>query len=131
MPIVRDLMQAHVDRNDDSDINFGRAVDAYDPDIWYREVTHERFPLDALVFAEHQTPWVSFEEFTEERHKYDDETNNWLTHYVNQMALNVDNVPPVLLDITPTGVALVDGCHRTSALLIFTNRIRIDSWVVR
>lgn len=117
--------------NADSAELFCKAVDSYPIDIWGKIVTRERFPLDALVFAEHQTPWIDFEQYKTERLKYDDQTNNWLRYYVLDMAEEPDELPPVLLRLTDTGVALVDGCHRVSALLMLTNEIRIDSWVIR
>lgn len=107
------------------------AVEGYNKYLWNHRVIRERFPLDALVFAEHQQPWTDLDQYEKDRCKYDEETNAWLLWYVKEMAGNRDNLPPVILDLTATGVALVDGVHRASALLMCTDEIRIDAWVIR
>lgn len=107
------------------------TICAYDINLFDSEVVQERFPIDALVFAEHQTPYLTVEEYREKRCTYDEETNEWLEHYTREMAKNVHLLPPILVHLTDTGVALVDGVHRTSALLMFTNDIRINAWVIR
>jgi len=112
--------------------NLANAILAYySPGFTLREVTREMFPLDALVFAEHQQPYTNIEDYRERRCHYDPETNEWLEHYVKEMSKNINILPPILLDITATGVALVDGVHRTSALLMFTNLPNVEAWVVR
>lgn len=74
-------------------------------------------PIDALVFAEYQKPWVTLEAFAEDRCVYDQETNEWLVYYVTE-GLLAPEVPPIYLDILDDGVALVDGAHRTAARFI-------------
>lgn len=127
MTTVRDLVNgADQDHKD----GFVGAVKSYNPQLMDREVQRERFPLDALVFASWQTPYTKLEMYRALRCKYDEETNLWLENYVKEMAAKPDNLPPVLLHISRRGVALVDGLHRTSALLMLSDRIRIDAWVV-
>ena len=131
MTTVRDLVRLYETRNDDSDLNFINAVENYDPAIWDRDVAIMNLPIDALVFAEHQTPWTSFDQYCKDRCKHDQETNDWLVNYVWQMAHDSYKLPPVLVHLTDTGLALVDGCHRTSALLMFGLHFRIEAWVVQ
>lgn len=127
MTTVRNIVPTEFDPAE----GFSRAVDAYPINLWDREVTRERFPLDALVFAGYQTPYTSLDEYGEKRCTYDRETNAWLIQYVTEMAANVDRLPPVLIHIRPNGLCLVDGWHRASALLMRTDEIRIDAWVVQ
>lgn len=129
MTTVRDLIDG---ANQDHKEGLVGAIDAFNPNSTFldREIQRERFPLDALVFASWQTPYTTLEMYRALRCKYDEETNLWLENYVKEMAAKPDDIPPVLLDITRRGVALVDGFHRTSALLMLTDRIRIDAWVV-
>src|SRR6187399_644302 len=107
MTNVRNLIHT-VARDDDSDLEFINAVDKYPVNLWDREVTRERFPLDALVFAGWQTPLTSFEQFKADRCKYDRETNAWLQWYVSNMAAAAKNgtLPPVLIHIRPNGLCL-------------------------
>lgn len=126
-PAVRNLVPEDFDAAE----GFVRAVDAYPLPIWNKTAVKEYFPLDALVFAEHQTPWTHFDTYVKDRCHYDDETNDWLVRYVWEMAYAGDKLPPILLHVTDTGIALVDGCHRTSALLMFGVRYFIEAWVVR
>lgn len=125
--ILRDLL----DSTTEGVLQLDHAVTHYNKYLWNHRIIRERFPLDALVFAEHQQPWTDLEQYKKDRCKYDRETNEWLVYYVRHMAGNVDNLPPVILDLTDTGVALVDGVHRASSLLMFTDEIRIDAWVIR
>lgn len=129
MTTVRNIVPTEFDPAE----GFARAVDAYPINLWDREVTRERFPLDALVFAGHQTPYTDFNVYREKRCTYDRETNEWLEQYVMEMAVaaRAGTLPPVLIHIRPQGLCLVDGWHRSSALLMLTTEIRIDSWVVQ
>lgn len=110
------------------------AVDHYEgtknASIRDLEVTRARIPLDALVFAEYQTPCTNIEDFRTKRCTYDPETNDWLEFYIRDMARGVDVIPPILVRVTETGLELIDGWHRTTALLIFTDRHDIDALVI-
>jgi hypothetical protein len=76
-------------------------------------------PLDALIFAQYQGQYIypTLEDFKERRCKYDPETNEWLVNNVTEVLLRPE-IPPIYVDITKNGVALVDGAHRVSARLI-------------
>lgn len=78
---------------------------------------YEEIPIDALVFARYQTPWTTLEEYQKERCHYDPETNEWLVNYITEELLQ-PHIPPVYVDITETGLQLVDGKHRVTAHLI-------------
>lgn len=130
MTTVRDLISLQGDHDEESDLNFINAVEHYDASLWDKEAVLLNFPLDILVFAEHQTPWTNLEQYKRDRCTYDSETNDWLVNYVWQMAHDSAKIPPVLLHHTDTGIALVDGCHRASALLMFGLHYRIEGWYV-
>ena len=110
------------------------AVDIYQDKtgefIMEHEVTRDRIPLDALVFADYQTPSTNLEDFRTTRCTFDPETNTWIEFYVREMAEGVDVMPPILVRITENGIELIDGWHRVTALLVFTDCVDIDALVI-
>lgn len=111
---------------DDSAIS---AIRAYDLSLVGKPVVKENVPLDALVFAEWQTPYTSFDVYKEKRCHFDPETNEWLEDYIRLMAMNADRLPRIIVQYTKTGIALIDGLHRVSALLIHTDRTFVSALV--
>lgn len=102
------------------DYNQKVAVEAYREKTGrvYEPGEYVLLPIDALMFSEYQTtPWASLDEFKEKRCNYDQDTNNWLVYYVTEEMLKSD-IPLIYVDITETGVNLVDGVHRVTAHLI-------------
>lgn len=83
----------------------------------YEPGDYTHIPIDALVFSDYQVPWTTLENYKEKRCLYDPETNEWLVHYVTEELLKVA-VPAIYVDITETGVNIVDGAHRVTAYLI-------------
>lgn len=74
-------------------------------------------PTDALVFTDYQQVWTTVDDYRKGRCHSDPETNEELVYYVTHELLDPE-LPPVYVDITDDGVALVDGVHRTTAALI-------------
>jgi hypothetical protein len=72
---------------------------------------------DALVFAEYQQPWPTLARYQADRCIYDPETNEWLVDLVSKVLLQ-PTMPAIYVDVLDDGIALVDGCHRTTAYLI-------------
>lgn len=73
-------------------------------------------PVDAFAFAKYQHPWLTLDNYVEDRCNYDPETNEWLVHYVEHEMLDCST--PVYVDIFTEGFALVDGAHRVTAHFI-------------
>ena len=110
------------------------AVDIYQDKtgefIMEHEVTRDRIPLDALVFADYQTPSTNLEDFLATLCTFDPKTNTRIEFYVRDMAEGVDVMPPILVRITEDGIDLIDGWRRVTALLVFTDCVDIDALVV-
>lgn len=108
------------------------AVEGYGrPELLERQIILEVIPLDALVFAGHQTPWLNEDEFREKRCRFDEETNEWLVNYVRSMGAEGPFLQPIIIMATEDGVDLIDGLHRVSALLMYTNATHIAAWVIQ
>lgn len=102
-----------------SDYQRDVAIRAYENETGRTFVPGEvvEISVDALAFAEYQTPWLDLDSYIDARCIYDPETNGELVWLVTDFFLHT-KTPPIFVDILSDGIALVDGSHRTTAAFI-------------
>ena len=114
---VRDLHNCHGEPLMDDSQTFAISEYLIKTGRVYEPGDYTHIPIDALMFSDYQVPWKDLDEYKEKRCNYDPETNEWLVHYVTEDLMKVE-VPAIYVDITETGVNIVDGAHRVTAYLI-------------